>query len=149
LYGFETVRAVMRRGRRGPTWVLVAPGAVLVALGISSHHYLLAALGIPVVLLGAWPLIADRRANRDAGRLEEHARREDTIVELAHRLAVMDHANAIRARPQLVAEVAADPGAAHIAREMCLQRAATDPSPDVWLDAAGAIADARADVPVR
>ena len=85
--GFETIRAAMRGGGRGPTWTLVAVGA---------HH-----------------------------------------------------ADAIRAPPQLVAEVAADPGAPQIAREMCLQRAATDPSPDLWLDAAGAIADARTDVPVR
>jgi hypothetical protein len=148
-FGFETIRAAMRPGGRGPTWALVAVGVVLVVLGVMAHHYLLAALGIPAILLGVWPLVADRRSHRDATLLEEHARREDAIVELARRMAVMNHADAIRARPQLVAEVAADPGAARIAREMCLKRAATDPSPDLWLDAAGAIADARTDAPVR
>ena len=148
-YGFEEVRRAMARGGRGPTWGLLAVGVVLIAASLWADQHALVILGAVTMLVGAAPIISGHRSSRDAARLEGHARREDTIVELAHRIAEMSAADAMRARPQLVAEVAADPDAARIAREMCLQRAATDRSPDAWLDAASTIASARADVPVR
>jgi hypothetical protein len=148
-YGFEEVRRVMARGGRGPTWGLLAVGLVLIAAGSWADQYAAVVLGAATMLIGAAPIVSGRRSGRDAARLEEHARREDAIAELAHRIAGMSAGDAMRAQPQLVAEVAADPDAARIAREMCLQRAATDPSPDAWLDAASAIAGARPDTPVR
>jgi hypothetical protein len=148
-FGFEEVRRVMARGGRGPTWGLLAAGLVMLAAGVWAQQYALVAVGAVAMLIGAAPIVSGRRSSEDAARLEDHAWREEAIVELAHRIAAMSAGDAMRARPQLVAEVAADPDVARISRETCLQRAATDPLPDVWLDAAGAIADARADAPVR
>src|SRR5437660_12926732 len=85
-WGFSFVRATMGKGGRGPTWGLVVFGLLLIAVGAAFDGKLLVAMGILVVLVGAWPLVAGRRSRRSAEHLAEHAKREDEILAAAREI---------------------------------------------------------------
>src|SRR5262245_58054182 len=137
-WGFTWLRQTMATYRRGATVSLVVAGGVLVIVGRTSP--ILDGLGMALVLIGAWPLLADRRAQRDASRLEAHARAEDEIVALARRIAGAGAAEVAALRPGLMAQVDDDAAAADAARRICLERARDDPAEaDRWLDAANEI----------
>jgi hypothetical protein len=139
-WGFDSVRAVMARGGRGPTWGLIVLGLVLIAVGAVFDGKLLVALGALVVLAGVWPLVAARGSRRRAERLAEHARREDEILAAA-RETVNEAVGASAGRGALAALIAADPPAAEVARHDCLRRAARahGEERDAWLDTANEI----------
>lgn len=142
-WGFGTIREVMRKPGYG-SGLLLLPGGVLVAvLGAVFSAPAVLAIGIVTTLVGGWTAMNRRRSNRLAGRLEEHARREDAIVAAATELPMSGTVDAIGCRPRLVALVAEDRKAAEVARQVCLHRSAEYPDEaDAWLDAASEIAEA-------
>ena len=144
-FGFTTLRSVMARGSRGPTWTLVVLGVVVALLGLFLDHLLLTAIGILVILVGAWPLVAGRADRRRAEQLAEHARREDEILAAARDI-VNEAVGTNAGRGGLAALITADPSAADVARNDCLRRAAraSGDERDAWLDAANEIGHLRA-----
>jgi hypothetical protein len=143
-FGFLTLRSVMKRGGRGPTWALILLGLILVAVGLAFDGSLLVAMGAVVVLVGVWPILAARGSRRRAELLAEHAKREDEILGAARKI-VNEAVGATADRGSLAVLIAADPPAADFARRDCLRRAAAAEGAerDAWLDAANEIGRVR------
>ncbi len=143
LWGIDWIRAAVKRGGAGPTWLIVLAGLIVIGFGVADAP-LLIILGVALVLVGGWPIVRRRRSGRDTARLQAHAHREDAVLELAQQIGGMSATAAVAARTQLADLVAGDPSAAEFAREECLRRAAHEPGlADMWLDAANEIAAAR------